>query len=158
MRISLLLVVFALFPGFAGAQQIKSYLPDQKLGRLLFEQLDLKSFRSSFGPKHEKMRTLLDLVTHDCPSAEPLVTDKMVELNCDEWHYRFSVAQRGDLTGDGVEDLELAYIDEARNGGTYRASGTVTVTRYSSDGRVVFSGREELLRRALPPRSGRHGG
>jgi hypothetical protein len=59
---------------------------------------------------------------------------------CDGWLYEFVVAKRGDFSGDGIEDLQLRYRDQAQNGGSYNSSGVVTVSRTAPNARIVSSG------------------
>jgi hypothetical protein len=40
----------------------------------------------------------------------------------DCWLYDIRVLGRGDFNGDGEEEVAICFVDEARNGGSYRTS------------------------------------
>lgn len=54
-----------------------------------------------------------------------------------EWLYELKIVGRRDANRDGIEDLEVCFIDRALNGGTYNTSQGLLITRYSADGYAV---------------------
>jgi hypothetical protein len=54
-----------------------------------------------------------------------------------EWLYELKVLARRDVNGDGIEDLEVCFIDHAMNGGTYSTSSGLLLTRYTADGYAI---------------------
>jgi len=53
------------------------------------------------------------------------------------WLYELKIVDRKDVNGDGIEDLEVCFVDQALNGGTYNTSKGLLLTRYSADGYAV---------------------
>jgi len=107
----------------------------------LYEHLDLKSFRSSFGPKHDNVHTLKDFVEYDCPKAKTTSQKNYLEVHCPDWYYKVEVIDRGDFNSDGIEDLRLKFEDRAL-GGSYNTISIVTVTRKKKQGPIIFAGLE----------------
>lgn len=130
-----LAVLVALAQG-VGAEQAsspqKSFLPREGVGRLIVDHLEITTFRSSLGPRRTPgMRHFADL------GIEPTqVTEQRVEFDSDEWSYTVTVIERADKNGDGLEDLVVKFIDEARQG-TYKAESTLLLTRYSESGDLI---------------------
>ena len=118
-----------------------SYFEGSQLGLELYEHLDLKSFRSSFGPGPEKVRTLKHRVDYSCSESKVILQEVVLVVECSDWYYKVEVVGRDDYDGDGVEDLRLRFEDRAR-GATYNKLTNVTVSRKSLDGPIVFTGLE----------------
>lgn len=112
--------------------KLQSFLPPTDIGVFLSRQLDLASFRNSLGPKRSStQRTFAAL------GIEPTkVTENGAEFDSDYWYYSIQVLRRADLNGDGIEDLELCFTDQAKHG-TYLSQEPLLVTRYSASGLVV---------------------
>lgn len=51
--------------------------------------------------------------------------------------YELKIVGRRDVNGDGIEDLEVCFVDRALNGGSYDTSKGLLITRYSADGYAV---------------------
>jgi hypothetical protein len=116
------------------AAPITSYFPGKDLGKFLAEKFDLATIRSSFGPR----RTTAQHTFADFGMKPSTVTaDSVVFLNPGDWLYELHVVGRKDINGDGLEDLEVCFIDRALNGGSYNAAQGVLVTRYSADSYAV---------------------
>lgn len=54
-----------------------------------------------------------------------------------DWRYELRIVGRRDANGDGIEGLEVCFIDRALNGGTYNTSEGLLITRYSADGYAI---------------------
>jgi hypothetical protein len=112
-----------------------SYFPKKDLSRFLAEKFDLASIRSSLGPRRSPgMR-----ITFAGFGMQPTsVTDDAVAFESpDDWLYELKIVGRRDVNGDGIEDLEVCFIDRALNGGTYNTSQGLLITRYSADDYAV---------------------
>lgn len=48
--------------------------------------------------------------------------------------YEMKIIGRRDVNSDGIEDLEVCFVDRAQNGGTYHATQGLLITRYSETG------------------------
>ena len=103
-----------------------SYIPSNYLGRFVTDNLDLSTFRNSLGPRRESgMRTFSDFGIN--PS---LLSETKAELTTPDWYYSIEIIKRGDVNGDGVEDLVLCFTDDSREG-SYLTRDTILTTRYS---------------------------
>jgi hypothetical protein len=58
----------------------------------------------------------------------------------DDWFYEMRIVGRRDVNGDGIEDLEVCFVDRATNGGTYNSSQALLITRYSADSYAIALG------------------
>jgi hypothetical protein len=112
------------------AAPLVSYFPTKDVGRFLAEKFDLASIRSSFGGRRSPAkRTFADFGM--TPSK---ATEDVVEFDSPgDWLYELKIVGRRDVNGDGIEDLEVCFIDRVLNGGTYNASKGLLITRYSAD-------------------------
>ncbi|WP_090437263.1 hypothetical protein [Duganella sp. CF458] len=111
-----------------------SYFPAQDLGQFLAQEFDVATIRSSLGPRRmPTQRTFLSLGLK--PSK--VSNDSLVFLSQGDWLYELHVIGRRDVNGDGVEDLEVCFIDRALNGGSYNTSTGLLITRYSKDSYAV---------------------
>lgn len=111
-----------------------SYFPKSDLGYFLATTFDLASIRSSLGPRRTPaLRTFVDF------GMKPReATDDLLEFDNDgEWLYQLKIVGRRDVNGDGIEDLEVCFIDRALNGGRYDTSKGLVITRYSADSYAV---------------------
>lgn len=57
-------------------------------------------------------------------------------MDNDDWYYELRVLRRADINGDGLEDLDVCWIDRAK-GGTYSSQQSLLVTRYSPSAYAV---------------------
>jgi hypothetical protein len=118
----------------AQAASLVSYFPKKDLGPFLADKLDLASMRSSFGPRRSiSQRTFADLGLTPSKAAE----DILVFNSPGEWLYELKIMGRRDVNRDGIEDVEVCFIDRALNGGTYNTSKGLLITRYSADSYAV---------------------
>jgi hypothetical protein len=111
-----------------------SYFPKRNLGAFLADKFDLASIRSSLGPRRSPaLRTFADFgMTPSTVSEEGVVFEIP-----GEWLYELKILGRRDVNRDGIEDLEVCFVDHALNGGTYDTSKGLLITRYSPDGYAV---------------------
>lgn len=116
------------------AASLVSYFPKKDLGLFLANTFDLASIRSSLGPRRSPaLRTFADFgMTPSKATADALVFE-----TSGEWLYELKIVARRDANGDGIEDLEVCFIDRALNGGTYDTSSGLLITRYSADAYAV---------------------
>lgn len=116
------------------AAALVSHFPKQDLGLFLANKFDLASIRSSFGPRRSPaLRTFADFGMKPSKAT----ANALVFETPGEWLYELKIVARRDVNGDGIEDLEVCFIDHALNGGTYDTSSGLLVTRYSADGYAV---------------------
>jgi hypothetical protein len=114
----------------AHSAPVVSYFPKQDLGRLLAEQFDLASIRSSFGPRRTSaQRTFSDFGMKPSKATD----DDLVFDTPGDWFYEMIIVNRRDANGDGIEDLEVCFIDKALNGGSYNTAQSLLITRYSKN-------------------------
>ena len=107
--------------------QMESFLPKDQVGKFLAANLDLTTFRNSFGPRRSPgQRHFADF------GIKPTkVTEEVVEFDLEDWRYPIAIIERGDVNGDGLEDLVIRFTDQAKLG-TYASSEKLLVTRYSA--------------------------
>lgn len=116
------------------AAALVSYFPKKDLGLFLATTFDLASIRSSLGPRRSPtLRTFADFGMKPSKATE----HALVFETPGKWLYELNIAARRDVNGDGIEDLEVCFIDQALNGGTYNTSSGLLVTRYSADDYAV---------------------
>lgn len=125
-RLLLVLATFAAMPA-ASAQPLVSFFPHKGLGHFLANNFDLASIRSSFGPR----RTPATRTFAAFDMAPTKVTDDILEFDEPTWYYGIRVLRRADINSDGIEDLEICFIDKAKEG-SYDAQQALLVTRYSA--------------------------
>ena len=118
----------------AQAAPIVSHFPKKDLGLFLANSFDLATIRSSFGPRRSPARRTFA----DFGMKPSKATDDVLAFNTPgEWKYELKIVARRDVNGDGIEDLEVCFTEQALNGGTYDASKGLLITRYSADGYAV---------------------
>ncbi len=123
--------------GAVRAEPVVSYFPKGNLGRFLAEKFDLATIRSSLGPRRTAaLRTFADF---GMKPTKATGNDLVIERPGD-WFYELRILDRRDVNGDGIEDLEVCFVDRALNGGTYNAAQGLLVTRYSADGYAIALG------------------
>lgn len=111
------------------ATPLVSYFPSKNLGQFLAEKFDLASIRSSFGPRRtSSQRTFADFGMKPTKATEEL----LVFNSPGDWLYELKIVGRRDVNHDGIEDIEVCFVDRALNGGTYDSSQRLLVTRYSA--------------------------
>ncbi len=127
------LVTMTLLPVAASAAApVVSHFPAQGLGELLARQFDLASIRSSLGPSRGPGKN-----TFASLGIKPSLTeDRKVVFDSPEWFYSMTVLRRGDFNKDGIEDLEVCFVDRAKQG-SYNAQKALLVTRYARDAMPV---------------------
>ena len=118
----------------AQADPVVSYFPKKNLGQFLADKFDLASIRSSFGPRRlAALRTFSDFGMKPSKANENV----LVFERPGDWLYELKIVGRRDVNNDGIEDLEVCFIDRALNGGTYNVSQGLLITRYAADGYAI---------------------
>lgn len=109
-----------------------SFIPQSHVGGFLARNLDLASFRNSLGPRRTPtQRTFAALgITPTSTSGHSVVFEE------DDWTYRIKILRRGDINGDGLEDLEICFTDKAKEG-SYDTQQAMLATRYSASSLVT---------------------
>ncbi len=116
------------------ASPLVSFFPRENLGQFLADKFDLASIRSSFRPRRTpELRTFADFGMRPSKATD----DALVFDTPGDWYYELKILSRRDVNKDGIEDLEVCFIDRAMNGGTYHTSSGLLITRYSADGYAV---------------------
>ncbi|MFC5459967.1 hypothetical protein [Massilia niabensis] len=117
----------------AQAAPLTTYFPPTGLGSFLAEKFDLASIRSSIGPRRTPaLRTFSDL------GLKPnKATDDSVSFERENWFHELRIVERGDVNGDGIEDLKACFVDRAVSGPTYHATKGLLITRYAPDAYAV---------------------
>lgn len=123
--------------GQAHAAAPASYFPKSGLGQFLAEKFDLASIRSSFGPRRTPAkRTFADFGMKPSKATD----DALVFDSPGHWLVELKIVGRRDVNGDGIEDLEVCFLDRAQNGGNYDMSKGFLISRYSADAYAVALG------------------
>ncbi len=118
----------------SAAAPVTSYMPARGLGELLASRFDLATIRSSMGPRRTAEANTFASLGHR-PSN---TSDTSVVFDSGDWYYSLTVLRRGDFNKDGIEDLEVCFVDHARPGyATYNSQQALLVTRYAPDGNLL---------------------
>jgi hypothetical protein len=127
-------LAFLMIMNTVQAAPVVSYFPRSNLGQFLADKFDLASIRSSFGPRRvPALRTFSDFGMKASKATDDVV---VFEIPGD-WLYELRIVGRRDVNGDGIEDLEVCFVDRALNGGAYNTSEGLLITRYSADGYAI---------------------
>lgn len=111
------------------AAPVISFFPKQDLGAFLADKFDLASIRSSLGPRRSPaLRTFADFGMKPSKATD----DALVFELPGDWRYELKIVGRRDVNKDGIEDLEVCFVDHALDGRTYDTSKGLLITRYSS--------------------------
>jgi hypothetical protein len=133
-RVALCAFTFLVLAVSAGAAPLVSYFPQKDLGLFLAKTFDLSSIRSSLGQRRSPtLRTFVDLGMKPSQATE----NTLVFETPKGWLYELKIVGRRDVNRDGIEDLEVCFVDRALNGGSYDTSEGLLITRYSADGYAV---------------------
>lgn len=122
------LLIAAIAAGSANASDVQSHFPARGAAQFLVANFDLASIRSSFGPR----RTSLQRTFASLGLLPTKVADEKVEFDGADWFYSLQVVRRGDLNRDGIEDLEVCFVDKAK-GATYDSQQALLVSRFSDN-------------------------
>ena len=97
-------------------------------GDVVVSQLALGSFPSSIRPRLEAD----DATFASIGMTASAVSAETVEIDEEDWLYRFSLRGRGDVDRDGSEELVVAFVDQAK-AGDYFSTQILILKRSSSD-------------------------
>ena len=119
----------------AQAEPLRSYFPKRALEQFLANNFDLATIRSSINARLRAngQRTFKDLGMKASKATE----NALVFDSPGDWRYELRIVGRRDVNGDGIEDLEVCFVDRALNGGTYSTSEGLLITRYSAEGYAI---------------------
>lgn len=106
-----------------------SWFPADGLGQFLAVHFDLASIRSSLGPR----RTATLHTFADFQMKPSKATEDVLEFESKDWFYQMRIVSRRDINKDGIEDLEVCFIDQGLDGATYLSSEGLLITRYGPD-------------------------
>lgn len=109
-----------------------SFIPSQYLGRFVADNLDLSTFRNSLGPQ----RVIGERTFKDLRMSPSILSENKAEFSISDWYYEIKVVKRGDINGDGIEDLIVCFVDDAAKG-SYLTSESILLTRYSESSLLV---------------------
>ena len=112
---------------------MRSCIPKTKVAEFVVANLDLASFRNSFGPRREPGQHHFA----DFGMKPTSVAELKAEFDTKDWWYSVEVLSRRDINGDGVEDLEVRFTDTAKGSATYKSSARYVVTKYSEASRLI---------------------
>lgn len=116
----------------AAPSALKSFLPKEKIELCIVDNLDLSTFRSSFGPRRGAgQRTFKDL-----GETAPTISSGTIDFKSDDWSYTIRILGRRDYNGDGLEDIAVCFVDRALKG-TYNTSEPLLLTRYAASDRLI---------------------
>jgi len=133
-RATVCAITFLVLPVRAGAVPLVSYFPKKNVGLFLANTFDLNSIRSSLGPRRSPtLRTFAALGMKPSQATE----NTLVFETPKEWLYELKIVGRRDVNEDGIEDLEVCFVDRALNGGSYDTSTGLLITRYSANGYAI---------------------
>ena len=95
-----------------GTSEIISYLPEENLEQFIVNRLDLTTFRNSLGPARSPgMRYFADM------GLDPTeISQGRIVFETENWYYCIEVVEQADLNRDGIEDLLITFLDEAKEG------------------------------------------
>ena len=112
---------------------LTTHFPATGLGNFLAEKFDLASIRSSLGPR----RTPATRTFADVGLKPSKATDDSVRFERENWFHELTIVERRDVNGDGIEDLQVCFVDRALGGPAYHATKGLLITRYSADAYAV---------------------
>lgn len=101
---------------------------------LIYANLDVASFRSS-------IRQSLDDKTHTFKELKYQFNkeENIVDFDSPTWRYKFTLLARGDFNKDGVEDMLVGFLDEAKTASYY---ANVTLVLIKTDNNSLWKAEE----------------
>ena len=109
----------------------KARFPSDAIGADIYRHLDLRTMRSSFGPKHDDKHFTLEALAN----GHIETTRHRIVIENPDWYYELKTLAHGDFNRDHREDLLIFFVDKAR-GGTYQSSQLLLLTRDEADGPI----------------------
>lgn len=116
----------------ASAVALESYIPKEDIELFVVQHLDLSTFRNSLGPQRKPGQRIFE----DFGIAPTSIKKNEVEIDSEDWRYHIKILRRADINKDGIEDLEICFIDRAKQG-SYNTSKPLLITRFSKTGYLV---------------------
>jgi len=109
----------------------KARFPSDAIAANLYRHLDLRTMRSSLGPRLDDERFTLEALT----DGHIETTKRRIVIENPDWYYELKALAHGDFNNDQKEDLLVSFVDEAK-GGTYRSSKLLLLVRDEVGGAI----------------------
>ena len=118
--------------------------------RQIYEELDLRSFSSSFS---QKVKTNPDKLTIAENLIKPRIsyndTKGELQIETDSWSYSLAMLERGDFNMDGIEDMKISFTDKSKIG-TYNTSHDYYIGKSSAGEKIkVFTPEEKVIKEPI---------
>jgi len=105
------------------AKDSRSGLYEGSLSKVIIDELDLSSFRSSLRRKLDENTNTFGVLNYKYSQSNNRVTVKR-----SSWEYDFILLGRGDYDRDGFEDLMILFVDQALSS-TYYSSNLLVLRK-----------------------------
>ncbi len=94
--------------------------------KLIYEKLNLSTFRNSTGPSRDNG----DKYFSDLNLPLSKVTDNSLIIETDDWVYTITILKVRDFTKDGITDIAVCFNDKAKFA-TYHSQQPILITQFS---------------------------
>lgn len=121
-------LILTLFLIFSFNQAFASNKLNEAELKLIYEKLNLSSFRNSTGPSREKG----DKYFSDLNLPLSKITDDSLVVETEDWIYTITVLKVRDLTKDGITDVVVCFNDKAKFA-TYHSQQPILITQLSKN-------------------------
>ena len=123
-----LLLILSVMPGFSYSAD-----PQDTLSlKVIYEKLNLSSFRNSTGPARMKGQKYFS----DLGLPLSKIDGDTLFVETTDWLYKIKLMEARDINGDGSEDAIICFTDKAKHA-SYNAQQPILVTRYEATGDIV---------------------
>ena len=139
----LMCAIVALAPG--ARRGARSYFDEHAIGDAIYRSLDLTTFVSSLSAEADAGRSRLAAMKFK--HVDVSAVD--VKAETPDWNYDFHTLAMADFDGDGLDDLLVAFTDDAKRGTAFVAT-TLLLRRTEANAPI----QAELPRAALHPSAG----
>jgi len=100
--------------------------------KLIYEKLNLSTFRNSTGPSRDKG----DKYFSDLNLPLSKVTDNSLIVETEDWIYTITILKVKDFTKDGVTDIAVCFNDKAKFA-TYNSQQPILITQLKENSDYV---------------------
>jgi len=129
LRIGFCILLLATSIPSANAEEVKSFIDEDNIELFIYENFDLMTIRSSFGPRRISGQSNS---LRDYGLPKPEITKSGFYIATDDWQYSFHIIGIKDYNDDGLIDVFVCFIDDALKA-YYYSQNTILMTRYSKD-------------------------